>query len=238
MAWQLLSEIYLKMEHDRKEHSVPGSTPSSPQQLFGKEELATVTMASKVNTAGKGLCKSPFRCGFGGFRFRGGFRSGKGKGATPPSEWQNHVPSQDVVGALLHPLNTMEAMVPNSAKVARETRVPKVLPPHKLQEQQILNLPLRLRQHLRWWRMHKAGQDILNLILAGVCPDWPEPKIDFSLCHRDSQMVQEALAVMADYVEVGAAHRVPLAGTRFLIPWFLLKKPEGGECGSSQIAGC
>ena len=51
-------------------------------------------------------------------------------------------------------------------------------------------------------------------------------------------MIQEALAVMADYVEVGAAHRVPLAGTRFLIPWFLVKKPEGEGEKVRFIADC
>ena len=40
-----------------------------------------------------------------------------------------------------------------------------------------------------------------------------------------------ALGVMAEYVEAKAAKEVPLWGTRYLVPWFVIQKtePQGGE---------
>ena len=53
MAWQLLGELFQKIQVDRKEHSLPGCVPSPASQLFGKDEVAQVNMLQKVNSAGK-----------------------------------------------------------------------------------------------------------------------------------------------------------------------------------------
>jgi hypothetical protein len=34
---------------------------------------------------------------------------------------------------------------------------------------------------------------------------------------------------MAEYVEARAAKEVPFTGTRYLVPWFVIKKPEPQE---------
>lgn len=67
MAWQLTCELYYRLHNDRKEASIPGSTSSSSTQLFGKDDVAQVTLVNKVNAAGKG----GWRPGYGKGRFRG-----------------------------------------------------------------------------------------------------------------------------------------------------------------------
>ena len=104
MAWQLLSELYNRIQNDRKEASIPGSTPSSSTQLFGKDELQNASMVQRVNQAGsfpqrfsKGKSYRfraygryispifsstkmvfPFRFGYGGRGYKGGYHQGGG----------------------------------------------------------------------------------------------------------------------------------------------------------------
>ena len=55
MAWQLSAEVFSKINNDRKESAIPGSAVQQPVPvLFGKEDLTTLQLAQKVNSAGKG----------------------------------------------------------------------------------------------------------------------------------------------------------------------------------------
>ena len=49
MGWQLISELYHRIHNDRKEASIPGSTPVQTSLLFGREDLATMSLAARVN---------------------------------------------------------------------------------------------------------------------------------------------------------------------------------------------
>ena len=103
MGWQLLSELYLKLQTDRKEASIPGSTPAAGPQLFGKDELQQVQAAAKVNNAGAwcnlfsvsrfrfcnaGRSFRPFQSRFRPFKGKGG--KGQGKGFWRSSPWGGH----------------------------------------------------------------------------------------------------------------------------------------------------
>ena len=53
--FQLLVELYQKLEIVRKETSIPGSSAEqgSQAQLFGKDDLSNASMKMKINQAGK-----------------------------------------------------------------------------------------------------------------------------------------------------------------------------------------
>lgn len=92
-----------------------------------------------------------------------------------------------------------------------------------------LPLPHRLMSRMSWWAK-VAPPPVLHLLQHGVCPDWPEPDLEVLPCHRPQQEVAEAKKLMVEYTGLGACRPVSNqdAPTRYLIPWFLLKKPEGG----------
>jgi hypothetical protein len=82
-GFQLLGELFLKLQNHRKEYSIPGSVQQAGQPLFGREELNQAALVGKVNAAGRSF-KGGYGKGQWRFRpsgFRGGFR-GFGGGAT------------------------------------------------------------------------------------------------------------------------------------------------------------
>lgn len=96
--FQLLVELYLKIEASRKEASLPGSMGPSGEVLFDKSELQAAMQQRRINRMGKGVPTfAPTRTygrffsstgrGFGaghGFGFGFGGRGfGKGKGKAP-----------------------------------------------------------------------------------------------------------------------------------------------------------
>lgn len=102
--FQLLTELYVKLENSRKENSIPGSISPQGEVLFDKQELQAAMQARRINNAGKGRHQNAecnltphsflsssgrgFGKGFGGrgFGFNGGFGYGsqyRGKGMKP-----------------------------------------------------------------------------------------------------------------------------------------------------------
>ena len=49
---------------------------------------------------------------------------------------------------------------------------------------------------------------------------------------------KDALLILEDYRQVGAVKEVSLSGTQFLVPWFIVRKPEGDGIKSRLIADC
>ena len=68
---------------------------------------------------------------------------------------------------------------------------------------------------------------IRDLIHEGVCPNFPGPSLPVVLCHRDRSQLAAAQDLITEDLNIGAVQKVDLAGTRYLILWFVLSKPEG-----------
>ena len=101
-VFQLLTELYVRIENTRKDNSIPGSTAPTGEVLFDKQELASALQRQRINRFGgkgrwTGKCHthahnlvSATGRGFGGFGRGSGqynyyghggpFRGGKGKG--------------------------------------------------------------------------------------------------------------------------------------------------------------
>jgi len=88
----------------------------------------------------------------------------------------------------------------------------------------------RLRLCFPWWERH-APPRIQRLILEGVEPRFQGDHLQFKEQKKSQGEIDMALGVMAEYVETKAAKEVPLWGTRYLVPWFVIQKtePQGGE---------
>jgi hypothetical protein len=71
-----------------------------------------------------------------------------------------------------------------------------------------------------------------------VCPNFPAPDLPIVFCHRDRSQLAAAQDLIRDYLAVGAIRKVSLPGTRYLIPWFVLSKPEGDQLKHRLIADC
>ena len=111
---------------------------------------------------------------------------------------------------------------------------------HNQRLRQPICLPSRLKERIHWWAK-RAPPHILQLITHGVCPDWPEPELELHPCHRSQEEEKAASQLMAEYVELGAAQPVSDMDkpSRFLIPWFLIRKADvGGGEKVRLIADC
>ena len=95
----------------------------------------------------------------------------------------------------------------------------------------------RLRQSMMWWERH-APLQVLNLIRDGVCPTFPNVSLPIVFCHRDHNQLKAAQDLIQEYLQLGAIEMVDLPGTRYLIPWFVLSKPEGDHQKHRLIADC
>ena len=86
-------EVYKRLERERREISLPGSTPADHSQLFGKEEVALAGMAGRVNGSrpfrtplsmftpqASSLGPYSFRPYSGGFKGFKGFKGGRFQG--------------------------------------------------------------------------------------------------------------------------------------------------------------
>ena len=87
----------------------------------------------------------------------------------------------------------------------------------------------RLRLCFPWWERH-APPRIQRLILEGVEPQFQGDHLQFQVQKKSQEEMNMALGVMAEYMEAKAAKEVPLWGTRYLVPWFVIQKtePQGG----------
>ena len=99
---------------------------------------------------------------------------------------------------------------------------------------------LRLRMREEWWAQHAPPQ-VQQLILKGVPVDWllPQPPVlRIHPCQRSVEDQEAALLVLEEYQQVGAVRQVSMADTKFLVPWFIVRKPEGAGVKSRLIADC
>ena len=60
----------------------------------------------------------------------------------------------------------------------------------------------------------------------GVNPKFPEPNLPIIECHIEQSQLVAAQELMLEYLQVGAIQKMDLLGTKYLIPWFVLSKPE------------
>ena len=79
---------------------------------------------------------------------------------------------------------------------------------------------------------------VVQLILKGVCLFLPEPSLTVTPCHRNVEQMQAARELVADYIKAGAVQPVAMEGTRYLIPWFIVSKPEGNQIKHRLISDC
>ena len=97
---------------------------------------------------------------------------------------------------------------------------------------------LRLREKVQWWQAAGATTEVLSTITRGVEADWPEPLLTWHPSIRSREDQESALEVLSEYLTIGAAKRVSLEGTKFLVPWFVLKKEENGKQKLRLISDC
>jgi hypothetical protein len=98
----------------------------------------------------------------------------------------------------------------------------------------------RLRLRREWWALH-APPHVLRLILQGVPAAWQwhhPPVLHICPSQRSMEDQKDALLILEDYRQVGAVKEVSLSGTQFLVPWFIVRKPEGDGIKSRLIADC
>ena len=86
---------------------------------------------------------------------------------------------------------------------------------------------MRLRNRLQWWEQH-ASPLVVSLIKHGLPADWilalPRPRPLFHA--HATEEIQDALAIMQEYLEVKAVRRVNLHSGMHFVPWFMIYKPK------------
>ena len=87
-------------------------------------------------------------------------------------------------------------------------------------------LHLRLRKCLPWWQAN-APPRIVRLIQEGIKPQWQKPPF-LSIQGRQGENLDQARKILGDYARSGAVQKVDAVGTKHLLPWFLISKPEEG----------
>ena len=95
-----------------------------------------------------------------------------------------------------------------------------------------------VREKLGWW-IPKAPKKVLNVLRHGVTSNFPLPKfLDCRSQQKTFQEEQQALKVLQEYMEVGAVIKNPPGPTRYLVPWFVIRKEEGGKEKLRLISDC
>ena len=98
---------------------------------------------------------------------------------------------------------------------------------------------LRVRRRLPWWQQAGASQEVLNLITLGVQAAWCNPIMKMRAQHKTVQEQMETREVLSDYMRAGAVTKSTLQGTKYLVPWFVIKKLESsGKEKLRLIADC
>ena len=124
----------------------------------------------------------------------------------------------------------MEAL--EKAKVAPTPGKPlaeaeaKVSPPH-LPTSSLYPFFRRLQDRILWWRKN-ADPEVVNNIKYGIAPDWCSPYLPLLSIQKTAAEQLECLHLLSDYLQLGAVREVTPPEVKFLVPWFLIKKPEGG----------
>ena len=100
---------------------------------------------------------------------------------------------------------------------------------------------LRVRSRIQWWREHAQDPEVLHLILHGVGFDWVGPDLPVASQGKghSPQEVAAAATILREYEEAGAVCRPPPPfAPRYVIPWFVISKPEGEGQKHRLISDC
>ena len=106
------------------------------------------------------------------------------------------------------------------------------IPANQGQEAKVLNdsqgpLYMRLSNRLQWWKRH-ASPLVVYLIKHRLPTDYtlppPRPRPLFHV--HTSAEIQDALAIVQEYLEVKAVGRVHLHSGMHFVPWFVSDKPK------------
>ena len=82
---------------------------------------------------------------------------------------------------------------------------------------------------------------LLRLILQGVPAAWQlhhSPVLRLCTSQRSMEDQKDDLLILEDYRQVGSVKEISLSGTQFLVPCFIVRKPEGDGIKSRLIADC
>ena len=94
----------------------------------------------------------------------------------------------------------------------------------------------RLQASLDWWSP-RAAPNVVDLLRGGLQPPRNLPA---TLSTREcwSGDVGQATQILLEYEKCGAVKKVSPVGTKHLIPWFVIQKPEGSETKWRFISNC
>ena len=238
--FQLLVELYVRVENSRKENSIPGSIAPSGEVLFDKQELQTALQAQKINRAGKGFLQSPLAShsaahlpvtgrSFGSYRpFGRGFgygshwwhQGGKGKGPKPFFARRPFGKGKGMAPRNAH------GMVPGSSSSSNAQPLAMEAPPPS-EPECFLQEPER-----------QSG------MVAGVCiprsyksdSKWGPPPLGLNgplscqVQRKSLADIQAAEKILAEYESVGAVRKLlPHESHHHLVPWFIIRKMEANK---------
>ena len=97
--------------------------------------------------------------------------------------------------------------------------------------------PRRLGMCLHWRQRH-ANQFVIDLITKGVEPQFHGHHLILCRQKESEADIRLATSIMEEYVSLGAAREVPLEGTEYLVPWFVISKTEGVRTKRRLISDC
>ena len=130
----------------------------------------------------------------------------------------------------------MAARILGSPRDPIKGKVPYSIPDDPLAH---LPFPLRLRSRIEWWKKNGKDRDVVRLIQCGVCPCWSHPP-DLPWMDQSRNVCDQkaALEILPEYLEIGAVRKVSMAEVKFLVPWFVIRKPEGDGVKLRLISDC
>ena len=85
----------------------------------------------------------------------------------------------------------------------------------------------RLKDRITWWNKN-ASPEVVKNIKYGIAPDWCCPSLPLLSMQKTAEEQFDCLNLLSDYLQLGAVREVTPPEVKFLVPWFLIKKPEGG----------
>ena len=244
--FQLLAELYMKIEGSRKEASLPGSMGPSGEVLFDKSEIQAAMQRQKINRFGRciGICPpkaygrhlSTTGRGFGAgkgmpyaFGFGRGFGKGFGKAPFYRRPWGpkggkgRGIGSAMLVGLAsqlqpVGPIPPLKADPPPAEPECFLSSCPK--------------LPSMVEKN--------ASQEVLHLLREGVpCPINLSESLSCHPQFKSLEDIQAAKNILLEYAAVGAVKQLPsMASTRHLVPWFIIRKQDKDKVKLRLIADC
>ena len=215
-GWQVLAELYHKLLEYRRECSVPGvaSAQGSEEVLFSQEDLKMVKSVANINGMQEGKRFMPpgsLVAGLGAYSFRPHPLSDQGKGAKGPKRFFKGGYGSQYTPASYGSFGKGQGG-PYTWKASGRGRG-KGEPPSP--------------NSLSWWNKN-ASPEVVKNIKYGIAPDWCCPSLPLLSIQKTAEEQFDCLNLLSDYLQLGAVREVTPQEVKFLVPWFLIKKPEGG----------